>query len=280
MEATDNVLIVEDDDEWCAIYERAARRQGVRTVRVAKSLAQARPLLDAMTFAVAFVDIGLDVDDDRNIDGLRVMDRIRALGDRTSVIVITGRSGRDVLQITRDAIKRYDAFDTVGKVPIEPAEIADLLARGLATYQQTVTAERPDTHHVLRGELSGWDWDARVLDAIRIRGGVQTLYTFIDKLFTRFLPVVPRPDANHVIVDQATHIACGDYWSRAIGCAVAICFGDAGQMELALAEAQAERTLLARYEVGELLHQTSSAALRGAVFALPNEPRGKYRAIG
>lgn len=35
-----NVLIVEDEDDWCAIYERTARREGVSTIKVAKTSAR------------------------------------------------------------------------------------------------------------------------------------------------------------------------------------------------------------------------------------------------
>src|SRR5215468_432306 len=105
MQITENVLIVDDEEDWCQIYERAARRQGLSVIEVARNLQQARALLDTMAYAVAFVDIGLDVADDRNIDGLRVMETIRELGDETSILVVTGRIGADVVPITRDAIK-------------------------------------------------------------------------------------------------------------------------------------------------------------------------------
>jgi len=72
--ATRNLLIVEDDPEWCDIYTRAAAREGMHTVKVATDLTRAAALINELQFAVAFIDIGLDVADDRNIDGLRVMD--------------------------------------------------------------------------------------------------------------------------------------------------------------------------------------------------------------
>jgi ActR/RegA family two-component response regulator len=118
----DNLLIVEDDDDWSAIYRRAARSEGLTTVRVAKDLSQLDDALREMTFAVALVDIGLDVADDRNVDGLLALERVRKLGDDTSLIVVTGRSGRDVLPITRDALKKYEAFDAIGLDP--PSEFS------------------------------------------------------------------------------------------------------------------------------------------------------------
>jgi len=112
--AARNLLIVEDEPEWCEIYADVAKREGVNSVKIAEDLAQAAALVDEIQFAVAFIDIGLDVGDDRNIDGLRVMDKIRSVKDETSIIVVTGRSGTDVLSI-RDSIMRYNAHRIVGK---------------------------------------------------------------------------------------------------------------------------------------------------------------------
>jgi CheY-like chemotaxis protein len=51
------------------------------TIKVTPNLVGAEQLIDAAKFAVAFVDVGLDADDDGNVDGLRVMEKIRATGD-------------------------------------------------------------------------------------------------------------------------------------------------------------------------------------------------------
>lgn len=123
MSAGDNILIVEDEEEWSQAYKRAIDAVGGNhTVKVAKDLTTAEDLIGTTKFAVAFVDVGLDVADDRNVDGLSVMERIRATGDETSIIVVTGRSGQDLLPITRDAIQKYDAYYAVGKPTAEPAD--------------------------------------------------------------------------------------------------------------------------------------------------------------
>jgi ActR/RegA family two-component response regulator len=280
MEVIDNVLVVDDEEDWCAIYERAARRQGVTTIRTAGNLAQATSLLESMTFSVAFVDIGLDVADDRNVDGLRVMEKIRSLGDETSIIVVTGRSGRDVLAIARDAIKKYGAFDTVSKVPIEPSDIASLLEGGREAYRKAVAAKKPETHQVLRGRLPGWDWDDQILRATRIEGGIATLYGFLDRLFGSFLPAIARQDGDNVRLDPERQIAYGDYWSRAVGRAVLICFGEEAHMRKAMEEARRAQAVLERYRVADVLKESSAGAVRGAVFALADEPRGSFHTAG
>ena len=140
-----NVLIVEDEDEWRKIYERIVSFQfPEQTIKIAKDLAGAERLIDSTKFAVAFVDVGLDITDDHNVDGLRVMQKIRDTGDETSIVVVTGRSGQDVLSIARDAIKKYDAYDTIGKGSIEPSDIKRLLNGGLQAYRSATTSGRMD----------------------------------------------------------------------------------------------------------------------------------------
>ena len=66
-------MIVEDEDEWSGAYERASLSSENHTVRIAKDLVSAKRLIEATQFAVAFVDVGLDINDDRYVDGLRVL---------------------------------------------------------------------------------------------------------------------------------------------------------------------------------------------------------------
>ena len=123
MAITVPALVVEDERSWSEVYERALWRVGVDRVEVADTYQSAATAIDAMRFAVAVVDIGLAVDDDRNVDGLRVMEKIRVVGDPTSIIVVTGRSGRDVVPIIRDSIKKFGAYDTIAKNTLVPAEL-------------------------------------------------------------------------------------------------------------------------------------------------------------
>jgi ActR/RegA family two-component response regulator len=272
---TDNVLIVEDEVDWCAIYERAARRHGISTVRIAHDLAGAETLLDEMKFSVAFVDIGLDVYDDRNIDGLRVMEKIRSLQDETSIIVVTGRSGRDVLPIARDALKKYDAFDTVGKVPLEPADISRLLVDGLAAYQKGAGRPAP-VNETLAGARTPWEWDDQMLRATGIDGGSTALYRFLERLFGRFLPVVAPIDDAGVTVDAAAAVAHGEYWSRGVGGAVAVLFGPDDAMAAVTKDAEDGREVVGSYPVGPLLNEASAGTVRGAVYALTERRRDGY----
>jgi DNA-binding response OmpR family regulator len=274
--AAGNLLIVEDDPEWCEIYAHIAEREGMRMVKVAKDLAEAAALIDDMQFAIAFIDIGLDVAADRNIDGLRVMDKIRSWHDETSIVVVTGRSGRDVIPITRDSIMRYAAHDIMAKADITPQKIKELLRSGRAAFQEKASRAATPPQEVLKGNLEAWDWEDRMIKGTGIQGGVQSLYDFLGQLVAEFLPLAAGPDGGPVAQDPATGVMHGSYWSRSAGAPVVICFGAGEQARPEIASAKSARSLLGVYPVGTVLTEKSAHGVTGAVFALDGARRESF----
>jgi ActR/RegA family two-component response regulator len=271
-----NLLIVEDDREWCGIYSRAARRQGVRSVQVANDLTDATALIDRMQFAMAFIDIGLDVGDDRNVDGLRVMDKIRSAGDETSIVVVTGRRGADVLPITRESLMRYQAHNILGKAETTPGDIEQALASGLETFEKRNSLSAAPVQAVLKGGLGPWQWDDLAMGATGTRGGVQNLYRFLGRLAAEFLPLIPETPGAAADLDESTRVMHGPYWSRAAGTAVVVCFCGSALIETHIEAAKSGRLLLGKYKVGEVLKQVSAHGASGAVFALHDVSRDNF----
>ena len=276
MTSARNLLIVEDDSEWCGIYARAAARHGVHRVKIAKDLADAAALVDQMQFAMAFIDIGLDVGDDRNIDGLQVMDKIRSVKDETSIVVVTGRSGSDVLPITRDAIMQYHAHNILGKADITPSDIDEALETGLEAFKKKNARSSVPPQGVLKGNLEPLKWDDQMMRATSVRRGVHGLYAFLDKLVSEFLPLLPARSAAAVTEDEVTNVMHGSYWSRSIGEAVVICFAATAQAEPHIEAAKSGQPLLGRYDAGAALKEVVLHGLTGAVFALNHAGRDSF----
>lgn len=272
-----NLLIVEDNKEWCDSYARAASREGFDSIKIAVDLARARRLIDEMQFAVAFIDIALNGADDRNIDGMQVMEKIREAGDPTSIVVVTGRSGRDVLHITRDAIKKYGALDIVGKQTIEPQDIRRLLGTGLDAYRREIVSEDLTPVDALRGLEPTRFWEDRMLRSIRVRDGVAGLKKFLGQLLNQYLPLLPPRDNEPVSVDIGTGLAHGALWSRGSGRALAIVFGHDSVQEESLRPDSAG-VLLGKYRVGSLLKSPAAHGLTGAVFELQDSSRDMFDA--
>jgi CheY-like chemotaxis protein len=279
-----NVLIVEDEDDWAEVYEDAAKAVGLeQTTRTAKDRVSAERLIDKTRFAVAFVDVSLDPADGRNIDGLRVMKKIRAVGDRTSIIVVTGRGGQDAIKIARDAIKDFDAFDMLGKSTVEPSELGELLKKALDEYRKAVPVRRQDASDALRGEVPSAHWDDQVMRATGFRGDAGSFYDFLYELCGEFLPLVARDDGGQVVIDPETGLVVGDYWSRGIAAAVRICFGPADSLERAVAADRDGAAMFGRYQTGHRLKEArhprrrADGVVEGGVFALEGCKREDFR---
>ena len=273
-----NFLIVEDDPDWCDAYSRAAAKEGITKVWSADNLADAAKLIDNMRFAVAFVDIGLSVKNDGNIDGLRVMEKIRDAGDQTSIVVITGRSGRDVLPITRDAIMKYRVHEITSK-PIEPKYLRQLVRSGLDAYSTTTPPAPSAARDALRGSTPEWEWDDRMLRETRAQDGISGFYRFLNRLVGEFLPLIPPKSGEAVGQDPATKVMYGRYWSRSIGRPVVVIFGEDGQVEPGVEALRKGQPLLGVYSIGKPLSDVSGNGLRGAVFVLADAQRGDFAPV-
>jgi CheY-like chemotaxis protein len=260
-----NVLIVEDDSEWRGIYERTVTEERPdHTVMVAKDLPSAERLIEAAEFAVAFVDIGLDVENDRNVDGLRVMETIRAAGDKTSIVVVTGRTGPDVIPIVSEALKKHKAFETVPKRGIDPATIRHLLNGGLEAYRSATVYGRLDARDALRGTADPMTWDYAVRKAVRFQGDAGVFYDFLRELVGPYLPLIPKDDGSHV--DEKRGFVRGVYWSRAIASAVGILIAAADRFDEARA-ALAGDAKEPSFGGGEVVHEVADPdhGVRGMV---------------
>ena len=273
--ASKNLLVVEDDPDWCDIYLRAGNREKFDMVRIAQNVRQAETFIEEMQFAVALIDIGLNSTDGQNVDGLRVMEKIRDCGDPTSIVVVTGRSGRDVLPITRDVIKKYDAIEIVGKTEIDPPQIRMLLREGLAAFTAGRAAQGVTAEDALRGSVSRQYWDDQMLKAMDARNGVQGLHSFLEALLGEFLPLVASKPSEPVTFDSENGLAHGIYWSRAAGQAVAVFYSRHSAADQ-VKEAKSSDLLLGRYHVDALLKRSSAHGLTGAVFALKGTPREAF----
>lgn len=277
MAAIRNLLFVEDDEEWRDIYGRIAARSGLFRVKFAENLRSAKSLIDEMQFAVVLIDVGLDIGDDQNVDGMRVMEKIRSIDDPSSIVVVTGRSGRDVMPIARNALKRFNAIDIVQKSVVDPIAIKNLLQSGLEEYEKQLEARSPG-RALVPGGMEKLFWEDEMLRVTGAKGGAPHFNCFIDRLIADFIPLVPVERGAVLHGDTATGLVHGAYWSRAIGDAIAVCFGTEAKLAAPVAEAKHCQKLLDKYPVDDVLTEQTLRGLSGAVFSLCGASRNQFAA--
>jgi ActR/RegA family two-component response regulator len=263
-----NILIVEDDRKWRKAYRHAVEDyRPDLVIRLAGDLIGAEQLTKTTKFAVAFVDIDLDGHGANNVDGIKVLERIRATGDETSIIVVTGRGGQDVLPIIRDAIIKYGAHDAVGKSMLALSDIKRLLDEGLAEYRQAVKTSIVAARDALRGDADPIIWDDMVIRTAPCRN-VYHLYEFLDGLLEKYLPLVNGPTDQPAAIDLSAGIVYGGYWSRGIGARVLVCFGARKQFDAMLETYAVPGKLFGKFEAGAAVEKRADAWLEGMVFPL------------
>lgn len=122
------LLLVDDDRDFSAALTSALEHRGIAITAVSRA-ATALEFLDARRFEVAIVDVRLP-----DMDGLTLLDRIRAVDLPPEVILLTGRPSVDDVRRGLQA----GAFDYLAK----PQPVEELLSRIHAAVQHRQARER------------------------------------------------------------------------------------------------------------------------------------------
>ncbi len=264
-----NVLILEDTELWQTILSREVERLGYPYWVVA-DLDGAIDLMDRVAFAAALVDLSLDEDDEANADGKRVLSALGAGGDHTQSVVVTGRGDRSYA-LARELLKDYGAFDALEKnPPPRPEDYERVLAAALAERDALAGGPTEGIYRQLCGDEFPVRFDSRVMKVAGDRVGPVDLHDFQDDLFQPLLPIKFPTARDAVRLDD--DLVVGDYWSRALGTAVLVCYGD-GPRETVLERCLPHLDGAAR----EPLLRLTQSGLSGFVFGLPDSARYDYQ---
>jgi len=216
-------LIVEDDEDWCGLYQRNVTPVVPGVVEVAQTMDAALEAVRKMAFAVAFVDIHLDTHDDQNTGGLRVLEALCRARDFTSSFMVTGKGS---VGITRDALIEYGAHDAIAKADIKLSDLQQFVEDGTNKRNNEAGVNEPRAADVLRGRNTAEQWDDEMMRATG-RGGVASLYDFLEHLVRPLMPLVRRGTDGHMRPAESDGVAVGEFWSRGVGKPVVIAVGEA-----------------------------------------------------
>ncbi|MGJ4999456.1 response regulator [Bradyrhizobium sp. HKCCYLS3077] len=214
------VLIVEDTPHYQAIYSRAVKRRGGVPL-VADTLEKAISAISRQQFCVSLIDIRLDEVDDKNEDGLTVLQHIREVGDPTEAIVVTGHGS---MKIGWEA-HLNSAFATFAKRDMHYSELEDSISKALDSFKTKIRRTTVKYSELLRPPTEQvWEWEDRVLRACSPKGGADGLYKCLSDLLRDLTPLLKNIDRSGCTI--VSHgIAAGIFWSRRIAAPILICFG-------------------------------------------------------
>ena len=123
------VLVVEDEDDWREnIFREALEDQGYQVV-TSSSCAEAIAALDQNRFDMIIVDVNL-TGVPGNKDGIRVLERMAALGPPPLCIVVSGSPNRAKHE---QSVKQFQPITFIDKTEFDVTEfisqVADAFAR-------------------------------------------------------------------------------------------------------------------------------------------------------
>lgn len=286
MNETINILVVEDNPSWCAIYQEMLNEAGY-SVRIATNLTQAIENLNQRFFHVVIVDIRLDDQDRDNVQGIQVLQRVWELYEGTVAIVSSAYATAEMLP----TFMSYGVFDFVAKRATSPDELARQY-RSAAFIRDTIDKTGPLDEGLKRIEqailearriATSQKWlvspfrvfkgfSGRDVQMLLKGAGIVELRPFLGRLSRPLYPWLHGTNDTLIICDGACKVlALESYlWSRALGEPVVIRLGRRDLFARSLERAPFG-TGWHGAQVGEPITHLTSSHFEGAVCPILNK---------
>lgn len=226
----DRILVVDDDPSWQELLGESIQASGAAppggiALQVAGSFEEADALLDRQHFHLAFVDLRLK-EDQRELDGKRLVQKIVGLDEGTSAVIATGHAD---VSTAITALREWNVLDFVLKDEWDPGKVAHLVETGLAQARLAYRSRYESSLDLLRGGQGIYGWTAAMLDLFAPANEVdrpdRRLADFLNRLLYGLQPLLPLQDEAGMQVLAATRLATIKFWSKALGSPVAIYLG-------------------------------------------------------
>ena len=118
-----HILVVEDEECWREDIFREALEDEGHHVTIASSYGEAVAALDRLAFDLVVIDVNL-TNVSSNRDGVRVLERIAALGHNVSIIVV---SGSKTWTVAEESVQRFHPIAFIDKTTFDLAEFLHLV---------------------------------------------------------------------------------------------------------------------------------------------------------
>lgn len=269
MDKRPKILVVEDDDDARVTLAAVLKREGVR-VEACGSLAEATAAIESRRFDLALIDIMLAGPQDRsNRDGIDVLARIKAAGEGTMTLVLSGQSDPDLVA---DIWQEHGADGYISKERAEreyPSYFLTKIREALGTGQPPPQARDWNSLvGALAPDANEAEFVHEILGGATFSGGLPVLRDILLDAGRWLVPLLPSRDRSpRGLKPSGPGTFTGSYWSKGQGCPVRIVLrgSNAGATDGDPDEAT-------------LLHRRTKGGLTVAIFQDPDRSRAEFGA--
>jgi CheY-like chemotaxis protein len=210
------VLVVDDMPKLRDAYARNIERAGI-TVASAGSKEAAIEAVGRCTYHVALVDIMLSSDEDEDRSGFDVIRAIKALGEGTRCIAISGYPGYSApAEAVNIGVDRYIPKAEIHNPPdyVEPVrqeiQKCELRRFGLFNDLREYLAAQREDYHI---------WESQCLPVLGVNAS--EFHQALDRLVGAISPLLPRVGGSLIkdVKAEGSRVQISG-WSKALGVAV------------------------------------------------------------
>jgi CheY-like chemotaxis protein len=259
---SETIFAIDDDADFLETIRLILEPAGFQVDGVT-TLEAAFTKLDSRTYPVAIVDLMLKPKDINNMDGLKVLDKLRELREGTRAIVL---SVQTETQVAAETILDHGAADYLDKTTVG-RDLKQLTAKVTHQLKEArINRYGRANSAVAFVESLSHTWIADLLRVTRPGGGFselrQFLAEFCDPLAPLLCPHAPEPCLG---IDNSKQTGYGTFWSKGVGSGV--------QLVIANAESGAGEPDPSK---GPDLRVYTRSSLTGRVIPLPHAKREEF----
>ncbi len=218
MERKQRVLLVDDDEDFTAVFSSEIQRGGF-DVEVVHTADDAIRRLNDKIYDAAVVDMNLSGPREDNSDGHRLLRYARGLDEPPALVVCTGTEST---QFTANLFQEFGAvFQFLAK-----SELTDKGSEALLRHIRiALESRRPPRDHrkemlrVLAGNEREEIWVHLALSTLKPEGGYQGLIRFFQDFLHGLSPLLPTQgsDGPQLRAAEGESGLVGHFWSKGIG---------------------------------------------------------------
>jgi ActR/RegA family two-component response regulator len=263
------VLIVDDDPSWQENFKETVEQLGC-VAQLAGNFRGADSRLNRQHFHLVLVDLRLQ-EGAEDLQGMRLVEKVARLDEGTSTIIISGYADAT---IATEALKRFDAFYVIEKDRVDPRQFVELVHAAVSQADERYQARFASAMDFLSAGQDVHSWAAEVLSALvgenRTLGlnDLNQLRDLLNVLLDGLFPLLHHRLDLRVLVDRASGVVRGRYWSKALGEAIELKLGSRELVERGIVDAEELAELAAEGGTPRREREHTVGDLGGIVYRL------------